>query len=208
VNSICRFSPTSQFLAIENTFKIDILNTITWTKIAVCSAETNPAEIVYEETTNGFSISRKHFDNYIADEEAPNFTQTKFSATNRYISTVQGQCVLIFSVEYMQTAVGIYFKEKVKAIEWSPVENRLSIGTNNGNLYLWTPGGTMLVKVPHHGISTKKLMWNQTGESCIIYSKDKCSIAFFDSEEKENTGKKEATPEPLGKANLNIINRA
>ena len=125
----------------------------------MCSAETNPAEIVYEETTNGFSISRKHFDNYIADEEAPNFTQTKFSATNRYISTVQvnfrfedrkennlhlnlvlkkwsfqGQCVLIFSVEFMQTAVGIYFKEKVKAIEWSPVDNRLSIGTNNGNV--------------------------------------------------------------------------
>jgi len=208
VHSICRFSPTSQFLAIENTFKIDILNTITWSKIAACSAEANPAEIVYEETTNGFSISRKLFDTYIADEEAPNFTQTKFSATNRYISTVQGQCVLIFSVEYMQTVVGIYFKEKVKAIEWSPIDNRLSIGTNNGNLYLWTPGGTMLVKVPHHGISTKKLMWNQTGESCIIYSKDKCSIAFFDGEEKENTGKDKATSEPLGKANLNIINRA
>ena len=32
-NSICKFSPTSQFLAIENSFKIDILNTITWTKV-------------------------------------------------------------------------------------------------------------------------------------------------------------------------------
>ena len=65
----------------------------------------------------------------------------------------------------------------------------------------------MLVKVPHHGINTKKLMWNQTGESCIIYSKDKCSIAFFDGEDKEKSAKM-ATPEPLGKANLNIINRA
>ena len=44
-----------------------------------------------EETANGFSISRKNFDTYIADEEAPNFTQTKFSSTNRYISTVQVQ---------------------------------------------------------------------------------------------------------------------
>jgi hypothetical protein len=70
---------------------------------------------VYEETTNGFSISRKHFDNYIADEETPNFTQTKFSATNRYISTVQ----VTFGVEDKKENNSHFHLDFKKTIDFS-----------------------------------------------------------------------------------------
>merc|ERR1712130_686781 len=203
------WSPTSQFLAVSNALDFDIYNHITWRKIASCSPF-NPAQVVYEERNNQFVLSQEGFKSYIESDDLPQMSKVKFSPQNTFAAAVQGRTVQVYSVKTLRLAGVMLLKNAVKTVLWSPTEDRLIATCNNSNIYLWSMAGCMVVRIPHSQFVARSFVWAPSGDSAVLFGKEKCAITFFANKENvaQSQGHKHQRHEEIDSKlkNLNIIN--
>eukprot|EP00092_Neocalanus_flemingeri_P003731 GFUD01004011.1.p1 GENE.GFUD01004011.1~~GFUD01004011.1.p1 ORF type:complete len:477 (+),score=179.33 GFUD01004011.1:30-1460(+) len=80
--------------------------------------------------------------------------------------------VWVWDMENLKLAAMLVQKEGVKSLEWDPVLPRLGVVTGGGGLYLWTPLGAVVGRIPpvHRGEmeGVTELRWNSRGGAIAI----------------------------------------
>ena len=106
----------------------------------------------------------------------------EWSTCGKYISS---RCdnlqsvIWIWDVENLRLAALLVHKAAVKSTNWDPLLPRLAIVTGGGGVYLWTPIGAIVGRIPcvsrgeMEGVTD--LAWNSRGET-ILLSNSKHSV--------------------------------
>ena len=70
---------------------------------------------------------------------------------------------------------------------------------------MWSEEGAIVVQIPYGQFMARGLIWSPDGQSAILLSKDKCSVAYLDCT-KEGSNKENIPSMTAHMKALNIIN--
>jgi len=102
-----------------------------------------------------------------------------WSACNRYVSTSCDNlpnAVWVWDVCTLRLAALLLHKSGVKSMRWDPTQPRLAMVTGGGSLYVWTPLGCVIARVPAVSRGSMSglldLAWNPSGSLLLLSNKE------------------------------------
>ena len=91
----------------------------------------------------------------------------------------------IWDIRKLSLCTVIVQAAAIKHVEWDPVKTRLALCTGVNKLYMWSPAGSLCVKVPVEGtFQVHSLKWHPDGGSLLLLGKDMMCICYLNDDGK------------------------
>ena len=193
------WSPSSQFLAIGSfDEKVRLLNSLTWSSIAehshasiiedsnvVLYVETEQRQNVQSSLSKLLYPSQSKYEvqetplqviDYQPDPSKPDpklgVGRLSFSSDGQYIATKNDNmphAVWVWDVKSLKLSVVLMNLSPIIDFQWDPIQPRLAICTNSAKLYLWSPGGCVIVNVPADPpLNVQRVCWDPSGNRVLL----------------------------------------
>lgn len=109
-----------------------------------------------------------------------------FSSDSRYLATKNdnmASVVWIWDMQRMSLEAALEQTAPVRSFQWDPKRPRLALCTGTSKLYLWSPAGSVSVRVPSEGgFQVHALSWHSSGESLVLIGKEHLCLCYMDTE--------------------------
>ena len=110
-----------------------------------------------------------------------------FSSDGRYVATRNDNmpnAVWIWDVTLLKLSVVLINLSAVKDLQWDPVQPRLALCTNSNKLYLWSPGGCVIVNVPGDpALNVQKVHWDPNGNCLLLAGSVHFCLCYMENNE-------------------------
>lgn len=110
-----------------------------------------------------------------------------FSADNCFLATKNDNipnAVWIWDIRKLKLAVVLEQLYTIQCFQWDPCQPRLAVCTGSSRVYLWSPAGCVVVKVPGEGdFQIVSVSWHSSGDSMLLLSKDHFCVCYLEREE-------------------------
>uniref|UniRef100_A0A672FET3 Uncharacterized protein n=1 Tax=Salarias fasciatus TaxID=181472 RepID=A0A672FET3_SALFA len=113
-----------------------------------------------------------------------------FSADSRYLATKNDNMattVWVWDMQKLRLEAVLRHTSGVRCFQWSPRSARLALCTGNSNLYMWSPGGCIVVQVPSEGqFQVLSLSWHPAGDRLVLLGKEQLCLCYLDTNKQDS----------------------